>query len=63
VSDPRNVQAGGRPARRSAARVLKDIALFLATPFISIAYMALFPFIGLVKLVRAVAQARRATSQ
>lgn len=60
MSDSRDVQAG--PPRRSAATVLKDIALLLAAPFISMAYMALFPFIGIVKLSRAIMQRRRAAS-
>ena len=42
-----------RPARRSLGEFLKDVVLFLAAPFISLVYMAMFPFIGLVMLVRA----------
>lgn len=40
------------PAKRSAGTVLKDIGLFLASPVIALAYLALFPFIGLVMLVK-----------
>jgi hypothetical protein len=40
------------PARRNASTVLKDIGLFLASPVIALAYLALFPFIGLVMLVK-----------
>jgi hypothetical protein len=39
-------------AKRSASTVLKDIGLFLASPVIALAYLALFPFIGLVMLVK-----------
>ena len=34
---------------RTAAQVLKDIGLFFASPFITMAYLALFPFIALSK--------------
>ena len=44
---------------RSPAQVFKDIALFLGAPFITIAYLALFPFIGLRMLIRTGSQARR----
>ena len=40
------------PAKRNASTVLKDIGLFLASPVIALAYLALFPFIGLVMLVK-----------
>ena len=43
---------------RSPAQVCKDIALFLGAPFITIAYLALFPFIGLRMLIRTGSQAR-----
>jgi hypothetical protein len=43
----------GKPAKRSLVEFLKDVGLFLAAPFISLVYMAMFPFIGLVMLVRA----------
>jgi len=42
------------PQKRSASTVLKDIVLFLASPVIALAYLALFPFIGLRMLLRAV---------
>jgi hypothetical protein len=35
----------GQP--RTTLQVLKDIGLFFAAPFITMAYMPLFPFIGL----------------
>ena len=37
---------------RSVGVFLKDIALFFAAPFVTIAYLALFPFIGATMLVR-----------
>lgn len=44
--------AQGKPAKRSLGEFLKDVVLFLAAPFISLVYMAMFPFIGLVMLVK-----------
>ena len=38
--------------KRNIGTVLKDIVLFLASPAIALAYLALFPFIGLVMLVK-----------
>jgi hypothetical protein len=38
--------------RRTAGQVVKDIALFFAAPFITIAYLVLFPFIGVAMLTR-----------
>ncbi len=45
--------AQAKPARRSVGEFVKDVVLFLAAPFISLVYMAMFPFIGLVLLMRA----------
>jgi hypothetical protein len=46
-------QNPGEPEpRRTVAQVLKDIALFFAAPFVTIAYLALFPFIGVMLLMR-----------
>ncbi len=42
-----------KPARRSIGEFVKDVVLFLAAPFISLVYIAMFPFIGLAMLVRA----------
>lgn len=39
--------------RRSMARVAKDIGLFFAAPFVTLAYVALFPFIGMAMLAQA----------
>lgn len=47
-----------KPARRSFGEVLKDAGLFLAAPFISLLYIAMFPFIGLAMLVKARRDAR-----
>jgi hypothetical protein len=39
---------GGEPSQhRTIPAVLKDIALFFAAPFVTIAYLCLFPFIGI----------------
>jgi CheY-like chemotaxis protein len=48
-----------KPARRGIGTILKDIALFLAAPFIGLAYVALFPFIGLAMLAWMGAKALR----
>ena len=42
-------QAGAAPG---AGRTAKDFALFLAAPFIGLAYAVAFPFVGLALLVR-----------
>jgi CheY-like chemotaxis protein len=42
-------QAGAAPG---AGRTAKDVALFLAAPFIGLAYAVAFPFVGLALLVR-----------
>jgi hypothetical protein len=43
---------------RSPAQIIKDIALFFAAPFITIAYLALFPLIGMRMLIQTNSQAR-----
>ncbi|HEY1588926.1 MAG TPA: hypothetical protein VGG00_04250 [Rhodanobacter sp.] len=40
------------PTRRTPGQVLKDIVLLFAAPFITLAYMPLFAFIGLAMLLR-----------
>jgi hypothetical protein len=45
--------AQAKPARRSIGEFVKDVVLFLAAPFISLVYCAMFPFIGLVMLMKA----------
>lgn len=47
------VSVGQRQAGRSRAQVAKDIALFFASPFITLAYLGMFPFIGLALLAQA----------
>ncbi|HEY1932647.1 MAG TPA: hypothetical protein VGG99_11585 [Acetobacteraceae bacterium] len=44
--------SGGQPERRTPGQVVKDIILFFAAPFITFAYLSLFPFIGLAMLTR-----------
>ncbi len=56
-SAPRPV--AGEPEPRSPVQVVKDIALFFAAPFITIAYLVLFPFIGLRLLIRTGQQHRQ----
>lgn len=41
------------PTKRNLFEVLKDMVLFLVAPVISLTYIALFPVIGLMELVRA----------
>jgi hypothetical protein len=53
-----NAHAGSRGRiaavpRRTVPQVAKDIALFAAAPFVTLACLSLFPFIGLAMLVQA----------
>jgi hypothetical protein len=48
----------GKPGKRTFGEFLKDALLFLATPFITIIYLMMFPFIGLTLLVKAVSEER-----
>jgi hypothetical protein len=50
---------GEAGSHRSFAQVLKDIGLFFAAPFVTMAYVALFPFIGLATLRRALRQRKQ----
>jgi hypothetical protein len=52
--DPGTAEArpAGLPPRRTAGRIAKDIILFFAGPLITVAYLALFPFIGLRMLIQ-----------
>ena len=54
-----------QPKSRSFAMVLKDVGMFLASPFIGLAFIALFPLIGLAMLVWTGGRAwrQRATSE
>lgn len=54
---PEAPEAPQAPAKRNIA---KDVALFVAAPFIGLAYVALFPFIGLGLLGKAAWDAFRA---
>jgi len=47
------------PQGRSAAMILKDIGMFLSAPFIGLAFIALFPLIGLAMLAWTGGQAWR----
>jgi hypothetical protein len=38
---------------RTVAQVAKDIGLFFAAPFVTLAYVSLFPFIGTAMLAQA----------
>jgi CheY-like chemotaxis protein len=49
---PQPAAVGETGAHRSAAQVVKDIALFFAAPFITMGSLALFPFIGLAMLAK-----------
>lgn len=44
---------GATGPRRSVAQVAKDIGLFFAAPFVTLAYVLLFPFIGMALFVQA----------
>ena len=44
---------GAAGPHRTVAQVAKDIGLFAAAPFVTLAYVSLFPFIGMVLLAKA----------
>jgi hypothetical protein len=44
---------GESRSHRTVSQILKDIALFFAAPFVTLAYLPLFPFIGLAVLRQA----------
>ena len=44
---------GAAGTHRTVAQVAKDIGLFAAAPFVTLAYVSLFPFIGMVLLAKA----------
>ena len=54
-------ERGSKTPRRSFATALKDAVFLFATPVIALVYMALFPFIALVLLMRARKSARTAS--
>jgi hypothetical protein len=45
--------AGEAERPRTGGQIVKDVVLFFAAPFITLAYLSLFPFIGLALLLRA----------
>lgn len=45
------------PARRSVGGFLRNVALFLASPFIGLAYIVALPFVGLAMIVKIAAKA------
>lgn len=53
LAEPLTRSDGEAGSRRTPARVLKDIGLFFASPFVTLAYLALFPFIGMKLLIQA----------
>jgi DNA-binding NtrC family response regulator len=57
---PVAVQAAPQPVAKGAARKAKDIALFIAAPFIGLGYAVAFPFVGLWLLGRYAYQAFKA---
>ncbi len=59
LTAPRPLAADAANEAVSVGRFLKNVALFFAAPFIALAYIALFPLIGLVMLARTGGQAWR----
>jgi hypothetical protein len=49
----RQTVAGAAGPHRTMGRVAKDIGLFAAAPFVTLAYLSLFPFIGMAMLAHA----------
>jgi len=60
AAEPPEATAAQPAAARGAARKAKDIGLFVAAPFIGLAYAAAFPFVGLWLLGRYAYQALKA---
>jgi hypothetical protein len=44
---------GATSPRRTTAQIAKDIGLFAAAPFVTLLYVSLFPFVGMVLLAQA----------
>ncbi len=59
-SGPEPATHGEAGSRRSFAQVLKDIGLFFAAPFVTLAYVALFPFLAVAELREARRQRKQA---
>ena len=51
IAQPR--PAATAAGRRSAVQIARDIALFFAAPFVTLAYLLLFPFIAAALLAQA----------
>jgi CheY-like chemotaxis protein len=60
VTYPAAIPAPG--AAQNAARFVKNVALFLAAPFVGLAYILAFPFVGLGMLAWAAMQAQQKKS-
>ena len=50
---PHDAVEGQAGSRRTPAQVAKDIVLFFAAPFVTLAYLVLFPFIAIKLLMQA----------
>jgi len=67
MTSPTPVEATASPAEldgtamrsRTVQEFLKDVGLFFAAPFITLAYLVLFPFIGAMLLLHSGRPARR----
>jgi hypothetical protein len=57
---PNETATGAAGPHRTVAQVAKDIGLFAAAPFVTLACISLFPFIAVALLVRAWRQRKRA---
>lgn len=44
---PRQSAGGAASAARTPARIAKDIGLFLVAPYVTLAYLAMFPYLGM----------------
>jgi hypothetical protein len=58
LADGAGPAAGGR---RGFGQVLKDIGLFFAAPFVTLAYVALFPFLGFAALRRTMRERKKSS--
>ena len=52
TGEPQAVSGDAENGGRTVHQFLKDVGLFFAAPFITLAYLLLFPFIGLRLLLR-----------
>lgn len=58
----RNQREAEMAEKRSVLTILKDVALFFAAPFIALAYLALFPFIGIKLLLQYLSERKQAAT-